>query len=77
MLRTCDSMVRGVSASRSAIAWLGAYAAADGNLVDLLLGRRCPTDTSHLVVGGALLLPVWLLWTGRLLRADHRSRHAP
>jgi hypothetical protein len=54
----------------------GAYAAADGNLVGLLLGRRCPTDTSHLLAGGALLLPVWLLWTGRLLRTDDRSRHA-
>src|SRR6266542_4195626 len=53
----------------------GAYAAND-NLVGLLLGRRCPTDTSHLLAGGALLLPVWLLWTGRLLRTDDRSRHA-
>ena len=53
-----------------------AYAAADGDLVGLLLGRRCPTDTSHLLGGGALLLPVWLLWTGRLLRTDDRSRHA-
>jgi hypothetical protein len=53
----------------------GAYAAND-NLVGLLLGRRCPTDTSHLLGGGALLLPVWLLWTGRLLRTDNRSRHA-
>src|SRR6266542_410598 len=53
----------------------GAYAA-DGNLVGLLLGRRCPTDTSHLLAGGALLLPVWLFWTGRLLRTDDRSRHA-
>jgi hypothetical protein len=35
----------------------GAYAAANGNLVDLLL-----------VGGGALLLPAWLVWTGRLLR---------
>ena len=34
----------------------GAYAAADGNLVELL------------VTGGALLLPGWLVWTGRLLR---------
>jgi hypothetical protein len=53
----------------------GAYAAND-NLVGLLLGRRCPTDTSHLLAGGALLLPVWLLWTGRLLRTDDRTRHA-
>jgi hypothetical protein len=35
----------------------GAYAAADGDLIDLLL-----------VTGGALLLPAWLVWTGRLLR---------
>jgi hypothetical protein len=53
----------------------GAYAAND-NLVGLLLGKRCPTDTSHLLAGGALLLPVWLLWTGRLLRTDDRTRHA-
>jgi hypothetical protein len=50
--------------------------AANDNLIDLLLGKQCPTDTSHLLAGGALLLPVWLLWTGRLLRTDHRSRHA-
>jgi hypothetical protein len=42
----------------------GAYAAADGgNLVDLLL-----------VTGGALLLPAWLVWTGRLLRTAHASQ---
>jgi len=35
----------------------GAYAAADGDLIDLLL-----------VAGGALLLPAWLVWTGRLPR---------
>jgi hypothetical protein len=35
----------------------GAYAAGDGNLVDLLL-----------VIGGVVLLPAWLVWTGRLLR---------
>jgi hypothetical protein len=50
----------------------GAYAAND-NLVDLLLGRRCPTDTSHLLAGCALLLPVWLVWTGRLLRTATAS----
>jgi hypothetical protein len=51
----------------------GAYATND-NLVDLLLGRRCPTGTSHLVPGGALLLPAWLVWTGRLLRTAHASQ---
>jgi hypothetical protein len=35
----------------------GAYAAADDDLIHLLL-----------VAGGALLLPAWLVWTGRLLR---------
>jgi len=54
----------------------GAYAAND-DLVGVLLGKRCPTDTSHLLVGGALLLPVWLLWTGRLLRTNELTRHAP
>jgi hypothetical protein len=54
----------------------GALLWVTGNLVGLLLGRRCPTGTSHLLGGGALLLPVWLLWTGRLLRTDDRSRHA-
>ena len=34
----------------------GAYAAGDGNLVDLLL-----------VTGGVVLLPAWLVWSGRLL----------
>ncbi len=34
----------------------GAYAAGDGNLVDLLL-----------VTGGVVLLPGWLVWSGRLL----------
>jgi hypothetical protein len=35
----------------------GAYAAGNGNLVDLLL-----------VSGGVVLLPAWLVWTGGLLR---------
>jgi hypothetical protein len=35
----------------------GAYTAGNGDLVDLLL-----------VTGGGLLLPGWLVWTGRLLR---------
>lgn len=39
------------------IATAAAYAARAFDLVDLLL-----------VVGGALLLPAWLVWTGRLLR---------
>lgn len=39
------------------LATAAAYAARDFDLVDLLL-----------VVGGVLLLPAWLLWTGRLLR---------
>ena len=39
------------------LALSGAYAAADGDLIDLLL-----------VAGGALLLPAWLVWTGCLLR---------
>ena len=34
-----------------------AYAAGDGDLVDLLL-----------VTGGVVLLPAWLVWSGRLLR---------
>jgi hypothetical protein len=50
------------------LALAGAHAAADGNLLDLLLGRRCPMDAGHLVAVGALLLPVWLVWTSRLLR---------
>jgi len=36
-----------------------AYAARAFDLVDLLL-----------VIGGALVLPVWLVWTGRLLREE-------
>jgi len=39
------------------LALSGAYAAGNGDLVDLLL-----------VAGGALLLPAWMVWTGRLLR---------
>ncbi len=50
------------------LALSGAHAAANGDLVELLLGRRCPTGTGHLLAGGALLLPVWLAWTGRLLQ---------
>jgi hypothetical protein len=34
-----------------------AYAVGDGDLVDLLL-----------VTGGVVLLPAWLVWSGRLLR---------
>jgi hypothetical protein len=45
------------------LALSGAYAAANGNLTDLLL-----------VAGGALLLPVWLVWTGRLLRTATASQ---
>ncbi len=45
------------------LALSGAYAAADGDLIDLLL-----------VAGGALLLPAWLVWTGRLLRAATASQ---
>lgn len=40
----------------------GAYAADEGNLVDLLL-----------VTGGVVLLPVWLVSTGALLRRAPRS----
>jgi hypothetical protein len=39
------------------LATAAAYAAQEFDLVDLLL-----------IVGGALLLPFWLAWTGRLLR---------
>ena len=39
------------------LATAAAYAARAYDLVDVLL-----------VVGGVLLLPAWLLWTGRLLR---------
>jgi hypothetical protein len=40
------------------LATAGAYAAQSFDLVDVLL-----------VAGGAVLLPLWLVWTGRLLRA--------
>ena len=39
------------------LALSGAYAADNGNLVDLLL-----------VTGGVVLLPAWLVWTARALR---------
>ena len=41
------------------LATAGAYATQSFELVDALL-----------LAGGALLLPVWLVWTGRLLRGD-------
>jgi hypothetical protein len=41
------------------LATAGAYAAQSFDLVDVLL-----------VAGGAVLLPLWLLWTGRLLRGE-------
>jgi hypothetical protein len=40
----------------------GAYAAQSFDLVDLLL-----------VIGGAVLLPSWLVWTGRLLRGGQEA----
>ena len=39
------------------LATAGAYAAQSYDLIDILL-----------VVGGAVLVPIWLIWTGRLLR---------
>jgi hypothetical protein len=44
------------------LALSGAYAAGNGDLIDLLV-----------VTGGALLLPLWLVWTGRLLRTATTS----
>lgn len=59
-----NSAARQVAWSRSTglvglvlLATAAAYAARAFDLVDLLL-----------VVGGALLLPAWLVWTGWLLR---------
>ncbi|HZD70771.1 MAG TPA: hypothetical protein VFA45_18305 [Actinomycetes bacterium] len=43
-----------------------AHAVGGGDVVDLLL-----------VVGGGLLLPAWLVWTGRLLRNATTSRAIP
>jgi hypothetical protein len=45
------------------LALSGAYATADGDFIDLLL-----------VGGGALLVPGWLVWTGRLLRTATASQ---
>jgi len=44
------------------LATAGAYAAQSFDLVDLLL-----------VAGGAVLLPFWLVWTGRLLRGGEEA----
>jgi hypothetical protein len=41
------------------LATAGAYAAQSFDLVDVLL-----------VAGGAVLLPLWLFWTGWLLRGE-------
>jgi hypothetical protein len=49
---------RGPGAARHA----GAYAAQSFDLVDVLL-----------VAGGAVLLPLWLFWTGRPLRDEEAS----
>jgi hypothetical protein len=46
-------------------------ASPEAGSVTARMAGGCPAGTFL-----ALLLPVWLLWTGRLLRTDDRTRHA-